>query len=92
MALARIRLHCQRYVSKCWYESELVERIIIEKLLPENVHLLSFLVSFGPLILAQVMANLTDKSKRSIFYPFHKDGWKTMSRYAYKPSTATKNY
>merc|ERR1719357_602102 len=45
----------------------------------ENVHLLSFLVSFGPLILAQVMANLTDKSKRSIFYPFHKDGWKTMS-------------
>ena len=44
-----------------------------------NPHLIAFLVSFGPLILAQVMANLTEKSKRSIFYPFHKDGWKTMS-------------
>lgn len=42
-------------------------------------HYLAFLVSFGPLIIAQIMANLTERSKRSIFYPFHKDGWKTMS-------------
>ena len=27
----------------------------------------------------QVMDNLTDKSKRSMIYPFHKEGWKTMS-------------
>ena len=27
----------------------------------------------------QVMDNMTDKSKRSIIYPFHKEGWKTMS-------------
>ena len=36
-------------------------------------------MSCGPVVLAQVMANLTERSKRSIFYPFHKDGWKTMS-------------
>ena len=42
-------------------------------------HFLAFLVGFGPLIIAQVMANLTERSKRSIFYPFHRDGWKTMS-------------
>ena len=29
--------------------------------------------------MAQVMDNLTDKSKRSIIYPFHREGWKTMS-------------
>ena len=43
-----------------------------------NPHCLAFLASFGPVIIAQVMANLTDKSKRSIFYPFHKDGYKTL--------------
>ena len=39
-----------------------------------NPHYLAFLASFGPLIIAQVMANITEssKSKRSIFYPFHK--------------------
>ena len=25
------------------------------------------------------MDNLTDKSKRSMIYPFHREGWKTMS-------------
>ena len=30
-------------------------------------------------IIAQVMANITERGKRSIFYPFHKDGWKTLS-------------
>ena len=30
-------------------------------------------------MMVQVMDNLTDKSKRSIIYPFHKEGWKTMS-------------
>ena len=29
--------------------------------------------------MVQVMDNLTDKSKRSMIYPFHKEGWKTMS-------------
>jgi len=42
-------------------------------------HHMAFLVSIGPLILAQVMDNLTDKSKRSMIYPFHREGWKTMS-------------
>ncbi len=45
----------------------------------ENPHILAFSLSFGPLIIAQVMANLTESGKRSIFYPFHKDGWKTLS-------------
>ena len=31
-------------------------------------------LSAGPVILAQTMANFTDKTKRSIFYPFHKVG------------------
>ena len=44
-----------------------------------NPHYLAFLASFGPVILAQIMANLTESAKRSIFYPFHKDGWKTLS-------------
>ena len=44
-----------------------------------NPHLLAFLISFGPLIIAQAMTNLTDISKRSVLYPFHKEGWKTMS-------------
>ena len=52
---------------------------VYDKTLDFDPHYLAFLVSFGPLIIAQVMANLTEKSKRSIFYPFHKDGWKTMS-------------
>ena len=44
-----------------------------------NPHYLAFLLSFGPVIIAQIMANLTENSKRSILYPFHKDGWKTLS-------------
>ena len=42
-------------------------------------HYLAFWISFGPLIVAQVMANLSEKSKRSILYPFHKEGWFEMS-------------
>ena len=42
-------------------------------------HVLAFLTSVGPLILAQALDNITDRSKRSILYPFHKEGWKTMS-------------
>jgi len=44
-----------------------------------NPHYLAFLASAGPTVIAQIMANLTESSKRSIFYPFHKDGWKTIS-------------
>ena len=44
-----------------------------------NPHILAFLSSAGPLIIAQIMANITDKTNRSIFYPFHKDGWRTIS-------------
>jgi len=46
-----------------------------------NPHYLAFLASSGPVIIAQMMANITENSKlkRSIFYPFHKDGWRTMS-------------
>jgi hypothetical protein len=46
-----------------------------------NPHYLAFLASSGPVIIAQMMANVTENSKlkRSIFYPFHKDGWRTMS-------------
>ena len=44
-----------------------------------NPHYLAFLTSVGPLIIAQVMANLTDHGKRNMFYPFHKDGWKNLS-------------
>ena len=36
--------------------------------------LMAFIVGAGPVILAQTMANLTDKTKRSMFYPFHKVG------------------
>ena len=46
---------------------------------PESPHLVALLVSSGPVALAQLMANLTERTKRSMFYPFHKDGWKTMS-------------
>ena len=42
-------------------------------------HYLAFLTSFGPLIIAQIMANITETSKISILYPFHKEGWKEMS-------------
>jgi hypothetical protein len=42
-------------------------------------HLLALLVSAGPVLLAQVMANLTDATSRSMFYPFHKDGWKAIT-------------
>ena len=34
--------------------------------------MLGLLTSAGPVLLAQLMANITDKTKRSIFYPFHK--------------------
>ena len=44
-----------------------------------SISTVAFLVSAGPIIIAQIMANLTDKSKRSIFYPFHKDGWRNIS-------------
>ena len=44
-----------------------------------NPHYLAFLASVGPLIIAQVLTNLTENGKRSIIYPFHKDGWKAMS-------------
>jgi len=44
-----------------------------------SINTVAFLVSAGPIIIAQIMANLTDKSKRSIFYPFHKDGWRNIS-------------
>lgn len=44
-----------------------------------NPHYMAFLTSVGPVVIAQIMANLTESTKRSIFYPFHKDGWKTMS-------------
>ena len=44
-----------------------------------NVSMLSLLVSAGPIVIAQIMANLTDKTRRSVFYPFHKDGWSNLS-------------
>ena len=44
-----------------------------------NPHYLAFLVSMGPIFIAQMMTNMTENSKRSILYPFHKDGWKTIS-------------
>lgn len=44
-----------------------------------NPHHLALLASAGPVVIAQIMANLTDSSKRSIFYPFHRDGWKAIS-------------
>jgi hypothetical protein len=42
---------------------------------------MAFLVSVGPVIIAQIMANLSDRSSKgsSIFYPFHKEGWKKIS-------------
>jgi len=40
---------------------------------------LALLTSLGPVLLAQVMANLTEGTKRSILYPFHKDGWAAVS-------------
>ena len=65
-----------------------------------NPHYLALLVSAGPVVLAQVgclcllpyhhhifhkvMANLTENTKRSMFYPFHKDGWKVIK---YLPTT-----
>ena len=44
-----------------------------------NPHYLAFLASVGPAIIAQVLTNLTENAKRSIMYPFHKDGWRAMS-------------
>ena len=41
--------------------------------------MMATLLSLGPLALAQLMANLTDKTRRSVFYPFHKDDWGTLS-------------
>ena len=34
--------------------------------------LMAFIIGAGPVLLAQTMANITDTTKRSIFYPFHK--------------------
>ena len=34
--------------------------------------LMAVIIGAGPVILAQTMTNMTDKTKRSIFYPFHK--------------------
>ena len=34
--------------------------------------MMAALVSVGPVVLAQLMANMTDRTKRSVFYPFHK--------------------
>jgi len=42
-------------------------------------HYLSFLTSFGPAVIAQLMANLAEKGNRSIFYPFHKDSLSTLT-------------
>ena len=42
-------------------------------------HSLACLASVGPVVLAQAMANLTETTKRSMFYPFHKDGWRTLT-------------
>ena len=46
-----------------------------------NPHYMAFLVSAGPVIIAQLMANLSDRTNKrsSIFYPFHKEGWKKIS-------------
>ena len=56
--------------------------------------MMAVLLSAGPVVLAQLMANITDKTKRSVLYPFHKvdkrhyllnylcvyqEGWRTMS-------------
>merc|ERR1719336_2665460 len=53
------------------------------KLHTVNPHYLALLVSAGPVVLAQVMANLTENTKRSMFYPFHKDGWKVISGHVF---------
>ena len=34
--------------------------------------MMAVLLSAGPVVLAQLMANITDKTKRSVLYPFHK--------------------
>lgn len=41
--------------------------------------LMAALLSAGPLALAQLMANITDKTRRSYLYPFHREGWGTLS-------------
>ena len=41
--------------------------------------LMAVLLSAGPLALAQLMANITDKTRRSFLYPFHREGWGTLS-------------
>jgi len=46
-------------------------------------NMISLMVSMGPIVLAQLMANMTDRTKRSIFYPFHKDGWKAISSHLF---------
>eukprot|EP00111_Clytia_hemisphaerica_P015027 TCONS_00044236-protein len=51
-----------------------------------NPHCLAFLTSTGPIIIAQLMTNLTERGNRSIFYPFHKDGWKAMSMHLFVSS------
>ena len=41
--------------------------------------MMATLLSAGPVLLAQLMANITDKTRRSVLYPFHRDGWGTLS-------------
>jgi sterol desaturase/sphingolipid hydroxylase (fatty acid hydroxylase superfamily) len=44
-----------------------------------NPHAMALLASVGPIVVAQIMANLTERTTRSILYPFHKDSWSTMN-------------
>ena len=46
---------------------------------PLTPWMMAALLSVGPLVLAQLMANITDKTRRSMIYPFHRDGWGTLS-------------
>jgi len=40
-----------------------------------NPHYLAFAVGFGPVVLGQVMGQMTERLKRPILYPFHKDAF-----------------
>ena len=46
---------------------------------PLSPGMMAALLSAGPVMLAQMMANMTDKTRRSVLYPFHRDGWGTLS-------------
>ena len=39
---------------------------------PASPVTMGLLLSAGPVLLAQLMANITERSRRSILYPFHK--------------------